>query len=76
MSALRYLAAFLRVAAWGWAILVIAGICGLSIWLNGFSEGMSKASLMIFSPAALYIFLPSVVLGLLGDLVRKNLETG
>jgi hypothetical protein len=70
---MRYFAAFLTIAAWIWAIFAILGICTLTIYLNGFAEGMTRASLIIFSPKALYIFLPSTVLGILSALVRKHL---
>lgn len=72
---MRYVIGTLRVLAWSWAILVIVGICGVAIYLNGFSEGMSKASSIIFSPVALYIFTPSFVLAGLAAIARRMSET-
>jgi hypothetical protein len=71
---MRYVIGTLRVLAWSWTILVIVGICSLAIYLNGFSEGMHKASLIIFSPKALYIFTPSFVLAGLAAITRRISE--
>lgn len=72
---MRYVIGTLRILAWSWAILAVVGICGIAIWLNGFSEGMRKASQIVFSPQALYIFTPSFILAGLAAIARKISET-
>ena len=72
---MRYVIGTLRILAWSWTILVIVETCSLSIYLNGFSEGMRKVSMIVFSPDALYIFMPSFVLAGLAAIARKISST-
>ena len=74
---MRYVVIALRILAWSWAVLIILGICSLNIYINGFWDGMSRASSTVLSPAGLtYIFTPSFFLAGLAVIVRKMSETG
>jgi len=72
---MRYVVGTLRFLAWSWVITVILGICVFEFYLQGFFAGMRAASMLILSPLALYIFLPSFVLAGLAALTRKLSET-
>lgn len=72
---MKYVIGTLRFLAWSWAVLIILGICSFAIYANGFWAGMGRASLIIFSPKALYIFTPSFVLAGLAAIVRMMSET-
>ena len=51
-----------RILAWSWLALVVLAIMALTISLNGFWMGMQKASLIIFSPLAMYYLPPTFIL--------------
>jgi len=72
---MRYVIGTLRILAWSWAIVVILGICVFEIYLQGFFAGMRAASMLILSPMAMYIFLPSFALAGLAAITRKIYET-
>ena len=71
---MKYVIGTLRVLAWSWSVVVILGICVVAIYLQGFFAGMRAGSMLILSPAAMYIFLPSFILAGLASIARKMSE--
>ncbi len=64
-----------RILAWLWLICVVLIVIVIAIYLNGFLEGLKHASLVIFSPLALYYLVPTLFLLGLSTLLSKAANT-
>ena len=68
-------AKILRILAWSWLVLVVLAVMVLTIGLNGFWTGMQKASLIIFSPLAMYYLPPTFILLGVSSWLQKEADT-
>ena len=72
---MMFMSVLCRVLALLWLAGVVLIVTVIAIYLNGFWDGLRHASLVIFSPLALYYLVPTFILLGASNLLKRAAST-